>query len=180
MEKHAVSIRKSAMNYGLILGGVSSLITALIYVVNLELFTKWWLAIFFILLTLALAIVSVAKAKGMLNGFISFKEAFTVYFITVALGFFISTLVMILIFVLIDPEAAATLQERTVEMTQEMMQQFGAPQAEIDKQIANLEGQNNYSIGSQLKSYVFGLAFMSVFGLMIALIFRRKDPNSPL
>ncbi len=180
MEKHAVSIKKSALNYGIILGGLSSLITALIYVINLDLFTKWWLMIIFVLLTFAISIVSVAKAKGMLNGFISFKEAFTVYFITVAVGFFISTLVMILIFVVIDPEAAALLQERSVEMTREMMEKFGAPAAEIDKQIANLEGQNNYSIGSQLKSYVFGLTFMSVFGLMIALIFRRKDPNVAL
>ncbi len=177
MENQPISSKKSAVTYGLILGAVLALMTTLMYVLNTELFTKWWIGILSFLVVIAIAIVSVAKAKGILGGIISFKEAFTVYFITVAIGSLISTLVGILIFNILDPDLAAFLQEKTLEMTAEFMQKMGTPQVEIDKQMAKMADQNNFAILSQLKNYVFGLAFMSVIGLLVALIFKTKNPN---
>lgn len=177
METQPISIKKSAITYGLILGVVLALMTTLMYVLNTELFTKWWIGILSFLVVIVVAIVSVAKAKGILGGVMSFKEAFTVYFITVAIGSLISTLVGILIFNIIDPDLAAFLQERTLEMTAEFLQKLGTPQVEIDKQMAKMAGQDNFAIFSQLKNYVFGLAFMSVIGLLVALIFKTKNPN---
>jgi hypothetical protein len=177
METQPISIKKSAVNYGLILGAVLALMTTLMYVLNTELFTKWWIGILSFLVVIVVAIVSVAKAKGILGGVMSFKEAFTVYFITVAIGSLISTLVGILIFNIIDPDLAAFLQERTLEMTAEFLQKLGTPQAEIDKQMSKMADQDNFAIFSQLKNYVFGLAFMSVIGLLVALIFKTKNPN---
>lgn len=178
METNSVSIKKSAMTYGFLLGGVLALTTTLMYVLNPDLFTKWWVGIISILVVITIGIISVAKAKGLLNGFISFKQGFTAYFITVALGYFISTLVGIFIFNILDPDFANFIQEKTMEITAEFMQKMGTPQAEVDKALAKMAEQDNFSILSQLKSYVFGLAFLSVFGLLIALIFRRSDPNA--
>ncbi len=177
MENHPISTKKSAATYGLILGAGLALMTTLMYVLNTELFTKWWIGILSFLIVIIIAIVSVAKAKGILGGVMSFKEAFTVYFITVAIGSLISTLVGILIFNIIDPDLAAFLQERTLEMTAEFLQKMGTPQVEIDKQMAKMADQDNFAILSQLKNYVFGLAFMSVIGLLVALIFKTKNPN---
>lgn len=177
MENHPISTKKSAATYGLILGAGLALMTTLMYVLNTELFTKWWIGILSFLVVIVIAIVSVAKAKGILGGIISFKEAFTVYFITVAIGSLISTLVGILIFNIIDPDLAAFLQEKTLEMTAEFLQKMGTPQVEIDKQMAKMADQDNFAILSQLKNYVFGLAFMSVIGLLVALIFKTKNPN---
>lgn len=177
METQPISTKKSAITYGLILGVILALITTLMYVLNTELFTKWWIGILSFLVVITTGIVSVAKAKGLLGGVMNFKQAFSVYFITIAIGTLISTLVGILIFNIIDPDLAAFLQERTLEMTAEFMQKFGTPQAEIDKQMAKMAGQDNFSIVSQLKNYVFGLAFLSVIGLLVALIFKTKNPN---
>ncbi len=177
METQPISIKKSAMSYGFLLGGILALMTTLMYVLNPELFTKWWVGIISLVMVLVIGVISVAKAKSLQNGIINFKQAFTAYFITVALGYFISTLVGILIFNIIDPDLAGFIQERTMEITAEFMQKFGTPQADIDKALAKMAEQDNFSIGSQLKSYVFGLAFMSVFGLLIALIFKTKNPN---
>jgi len=177
MENQPISAKKSAVTYGFILGAVLALMTTLMYVLNTDLFTKWWIGILSFLVVIVIAIVSVAKAKGILNGVISFKEAFTVYFITVAIGSLISTLVGILIFNILDPDLAAFLQEKTLEMTAEFLQKMGTPQVEIDKQMAKMADQDNFAILSQLKNYVFGLAFMSVIGLLVALIFKTKNPN---
>lgn len=177
METSPISIKKSAVNYGLLLGAILALMTTLMYVIDTELFTKWWIGILSFLVVLIVAIVSVAKAKGLLHGFMSFKEAFTVYFITVALGSLISTLVGILIFNIIDPDLAVYLQERTLEMTAEFLRKMGTPEADISQQMSKMGEQDNFSILTQLKNYVFGLAFLSVLGLLVALIFKSKNQN---
>ena len=41
--------KSSATNNGLYLGAILSIITVLIYAVNLDLFTEWWLGIFYLL-----------------------------------------------------------------------------------------------------------------------------------
>ncbi len=170
--------KKSAVSYGILLGIVLMLITVILYVVNTELLTKWWIGIISLIIAIAFGIVSVAKAKSMQHGIISFKEAFTAYFITVAIGLFMNVIVGILIFVVIDPDAAVYLQEKIIEITREMMEKFGAPEADINEAITKMQEDDSFSVFSQLKSYVFQLAFYSVFGLLIALIFRRKDPNA--
>ncbi len=178
METQTPSFKKNAINYGLILGLVFAFLIAVVYAVKIELLTEWWLGIVMFLIALGIGIFSVAKSKAILGGFMTFKQAFTSYFMTIAIGLFISVVVGILIFVVIDPEAATYLQERIVEMTRGMMERFGAPEAEVNKAIAEMESKNSYSIGSQLQGFVFQLAFYSVFGLLVALIMRRKDPNA--
>jgi len=177
MGQEEISLKQSSINYGLILGAILGVTTTLIYVIDIELLTKWWLGIILFFIAIAVGIVSVAKSKDILGGFISFKEAFTSYFITMAIGLLINVIVGILIFVVIDPDAAAFLQEKVIEMSRSMMESFGAPEADINTAIAEMEGNNSYSFGSQLQAYVFQLVFYSVFGLLVALIMKKNDPS---
>ena len=177
MDNSQSILKKSAINYGLVTGGILALVTALMYAVSTELFTKLWIGILTIVFVIIMGIVSTAKSKGLLGGYMSFKEAFSSYFITVAVGLFIATLVGILLFAVVDPELADYLNEKNIENTRAFMERFGAPESEIEKSLAELEGINNYSAGNQLKSYVFGLVFQAVLGLLVALIFKKKDPN---
>tara|TARA_R110000850_G_scaffold150497_1_gene273274 strand:+ start:187117 stop:187653 length:537 start_codon:yes stop_codon:yes gene_type:complete len=170
-------IKKIAIAQGINLGIILALSTTLMYALKPEMFTKWWVGILTYLIVILLGIISVSKSKGKLNGFISFKEAFTSYFITIALGLFISTLVAIIIFGIVDPDTAKYIQESAMETTRNFMERFGVPEADIEKAIADMAKQDNFSIVSQLKSYIFLLAFLSVLGLLIALIFKRKDPS---
>lgn len=178
METPTVSTKQSSLQYGLILGGILSLITVLMYALNTELFTEWWIGILTLVIVIAVGIVSTAKAKSLLGGYMTFKEAFSAYFITIAVGLAISTVVAILIFTVVDPDLATFLNERTIEMSREFMERFGTPEAEMEKALAELEGVNNFSVINQLKSYVFNLIFMSVIGLLVALIMKQKDPNA--
>ena len=72
METQPISTKKSAITYGLILGVILALITTLMYVLNTELFTKWWIGILSFLVVITTGIVSVAKAKGLLGGVMNF------------------------------------------------------------------------------------------------------------
>lgn len=177
METQKASVKKVAINYGLVLGGIISLITVLFYVFSIETLTKWWLGIIMFFVALILGIVSVAKSKSILQGFISFKQAFTSYFITILIGLFMAIVTSILIFNLIDPDSAQFLNEKIIENTVGMMESFGTPESEINKVVEEMEGKNNYSVGSQLQGFIFQLLFYSLFGLLIALIMRKKDPR---
>lgn len=174
MEK---SLRSSAINYGLYIGLILAAFTIVAYVVNLELLTKWWLGVLLFLIILILGIVSTAKAKSLLNGFISFKQAFTAWFTTIVVGVLISTLVNILIFNFIDPSAAEIVKESTIQATISMMEGFGAPQSEIDKAIMTIQEQNQFAIGNLLKSLAWQFLFYAIVGLIVAALMKKKDPE---
>ena len=175
MEKPIKSI---ASTYGIYLGIILSLFTVVAYAVDLSLFTKWWFGIISIVILVTIAIMAIRTAKKQVSELFTFKKAFTTYFITILVGTLISTVVSILIFSFIDPEAAETVKELTIEASREMMENFGAPESDINEAIVQMEESNEFSLVNQLKRFVYSLAFLSLIGLIIALIFKEKEPNN--
>ncbi len=174
MEK---SIKSVATSYGIALGIALVLLTVLAYVFNLGLFSAWWFGISLLVLIVVWGIVATSKAKKTTSALFTFKNAFTAYFVTVLIGTFISMVVSILIFNLIDPEASQVIMENTIENTRAMMEGFGAPESEIEKALEKMKEENSFAPLKQLQAYAFQLVFYAVIGLLIALIFREKDPN---
>jgi len=167
--------KTSAIDYGLYLGALLSIISVVIYAVNLDLFTEWWLGIILFILVIVYGIVSALKSKKILDGFISFKQAFASYFITIAVGTLIATVVGIAIFTYIDPEAATYLNEQILILSKQTMERFGAPQEVIQAAIEEASTKNNFSLGMQAQAFVFRLAIYAVIGLIIALIVKKSD-----
>jgi len=167
--------KTSAINYGLYLGALLSIISVVIYAVNLDLFTEWWLGIILFILVIVYGVVSALKSKKILDGFITFKQAFASYFITIAVGTLIATVVGIAIFTYIDPEAATYLNEQILILSKQTMERFGAPQEVIQAAIEEASTKNNFSLGMQAQAFVFRLAIYAVIGLIIALIVKKSD-----
>jgi hypothetical protein len=170
--------KDSSIQYGLILGGILATSTTLIYALNQELFLSIWIGVFTILVVIGTGIFATAKAKDILGGFMSFKEAFTAYFIATAVGLAISTLVGILIFSVVDTELASYLNDQSIEMTREFMERFNTPQEVIDESLRELGEIDNFSMVNQAKSYASGLIVQAVIGLLVGLIFKKSDPNA--
>ena len=170
-------IKPSAINWGLYLGATLTLFTVLGYV-NLDLYTKWWFGIGSLIVIIVFGIISAMKSKGVLEGFITFKEAFSSYFITVATGLIISTIVSVLIFNFIDPDAAITLKEKILDTTVEMMRNFNAPEEAIAEAVEKMEAEENmFAIGKVLQSLAFQLIGFSVVGLIVALVVKKNNPD---
>ena len=167
--------KSSVINNVLYLGGILSLITVLVYAVNLDLFTEWWLGILLFVLVFVYGIVSAVKSRTILGGFISFKQAFTSYFVTIAIGTLISTVLGIVIFTIIDPEAATYLNEQILVVTKQTMQRFGMPEEAMQAALEEASQKNNFSLGMQSQGFVFRLAFYAVIGLIVALIVKKTD-----
>lgn len=171
------AVKKNGINFGVILGLFSILATAAIYAIDLSLFASFWTGIILFIIGLSIAIAAIAKTKKALGGFISFKEAFTVFFITMLIGLLLNMIFSYVLFNLIDPAAAETIKDHIIEMTVSMNQNFGVPAEEIRKQVEAIENSDNYSIGSQLKSFFGLLLFYIIIGLIVAAIMKKNKPE---
>lgn len=178
MDTPKVDLKKSAINYGLILGGILAGSTALMYAINIELLANWWLSLLFFFVTIAVGIVSVAKSKSLLGGYLSFKQGFTSYFITLAIGLILAVLLNIIIFNIIDPEGGEFLKTQALETTEAFLKRIGTPKEAIEQAMSEAAKEDSFGVLKQLQAYLFQLAFYSVFGLLVALIMKRKDSTT--
>ena len=174
MEK---SLKSISTNYGIYLGVLLALITVISYAVDLSLLTNMWVGIFIMIAIIVFGIISVAKVKQAQNGYASFKDAFTSYFITVLIGLLISTFVSYLLFNFIDPEAAEVLKQATIEKTVEMLQGFNSPSEAIEQAVEQIESQNQYSLGNIAKGLAGYLVVFSIIGLIVAAAMKKSNPN---
>ena len=168
-------LKSAAINYGVYLGVITSLITIVVYGINIDLFISAWLGLVLFIMVVAFGAVSAVKSRKILGGLISFKQSFTSYFITIAVGTLISSVIGVIIFTYIDPEAATYLNEQVLILTKETMERIGLPQEAIIAAIEEASEKDNFSLGAQTQAFVFRLVFYAVIGLIIGLIVKKTD-----
>lgn len=171
-------IKKNGITYGVLLGVFSILITTIIYTVDLQLFTNMWLGMITMVIYIIIGATLVSRTKKQLGGIISFKEAFTVYFIAAIIGSTLSVLFNIVLFNYVDPAAKDTIRELTIKYSVEMLQKFGTPASTINESVDQMQKTDNYSPSNLLLGLVFSFAFSALFGLVLALIFKSKSPQN--
>ena len=167
-------MKTKGINFGLGYGAYLASLTLYAYVIDNEFFASFWFLGFIIIGFFINAFWAMGSLKKAQKGLLTFKEGFTVLFISNALGLLISTLLTILIFVVVDPDFQATVKDITINKTTEMMENFGAPSDSIDETIQGIREQDNFSITAQIKGYFSTLAISSIVGLLLALILKKK------
>lgn len=168
-------IKKNGTTFGLVLGLISIIITTIVYAVNIELFTKWWLGIITISISIGMGIYIVSKTKKEMKGQISFKECFSVYFVAAAIGSALSMLYNYILFNFIDPQAKETIKEITMKYTSEMLQKFDTPAETIKETMAKIAETDNYSIENILSGLAVSLLFSAIFALILAAFFKTRS-----
>lgn len=171
-------IKKNGIYFGVVTGILSVLITTIIYVTNLELFTSTWIGLISIALYIGIGVFLLNKTKKELKGQFSFKEAFTTYFISAVIGILISTVFNIILFNFIDPEAKVVIKEITLKYTAQMLQKFGTPSAVVKETLSEMEKVDQFSPMALLKNSIFSTLFSAIFGLILAAIFKSKSTNT--
>lgn len=171
-------IKKTGINFGLIFGFLVSLIMLYAFAIDNSILTNYWIVLLVpFLLVIICGLFAIGTVKKAQNGFISFKEGFTTYFVMIALGLIINTAVSVMIFNVIAPEFKETVKELQITKTTEMMENFNVPYEQIDEAIEKIKEDEQFSIQKQMLSYVIGLAIYSIFGLLLALILKRNNPE---
>ncbi|HMI07993.1 MAG TPA: DUF4199 domain-containing protein [Flavobacterium sp.] len=171
-------IKKNGITYGVILGIFSILVTAVIYSVDVTLFMKPWVGLLSMAVFIIIGAMLVSKTKKQLNNTITFKEAFTVYFIAAVIASTMSVLFNIVLFNFVDPSLKATLQEMTIKYTVEVMQKLGTKASDINTIIADMQKTDNYSPAKQMLGLLFSFVFNAIFAAILALIFKTKSSHN--
>lgn len=168
------AVKKNGITFGIIIAVYFVLRVSIMYAIDISLFANGWISAIDFVVCLTLSIVAISKAKSAMGGFISFKEAFTVYFLNVLIGMTVYTLFIIILFNIIDPAAKETVNELVVTKTIEGMQSFGVDSATLKKTAEDLRAKDSFSVANQLLGLPIGLAISSVIGLIVAAAMKKN------
>lgn len=169
------TIFKNALPYGLILGGIFVVLSLLMYIADVNMFSIWFSILNFLVVMIAIPVTMVIlgtnnlRLRFMPEKRISYLQALLSCFIILFIGFLISILYSYIFNHWIDPEY----MKNNIGKFTEMMQGYNVPQETIDEQVAKMEG--NMGIGRQI---VFSVGITVVLSLILALIVRKKDKET--
>lgn len=170
-------IKKNGINFGVILGLLSVLITASMYVVDINLFISTWITFVKLLLFGGISIYMFSKVKMEMKGMMTLKEGFTSYFIAILIGIGIGTIFEIILFNYIDPSLKDTIKEMTLKHSVEIFKKLGMPRTELNKAIKAIQEADQFSIGQFIKGFFIYISIASIFGLILSAIFKTKSSN---
>ena len=183
------TIKQNGINFGLILGFLLMLPTLLGYAVNISILVSYWTFAYIFVAIIILGILTIVITKKGLGGFISFKNAFTSYFIMTIISLALSTVMNYLLFNVIDKEFVDVVKQEQIKMTENQRDYWSnklanAPQEQVDEfhdkfdeSIEKIKNDDPYSVMSLLKGFTIGIAIFLVFGLLLSAILKKKDPS---
>ncbi len=170
-------IKRNGLTYGLITGVILSLITTIMYLIDLELFIAWWTTLLSFSIFIIIPMIAIVKTKTELKNIFPFKDAFTTYFICALIGLLISVGFKMVLFNIIDPSVKDSLLELTVNYLKSTSAKFGVPESSLNEMIENLKKTDPFSIVEQLKGAVVNLFFCALLGLIMAAFFKSKPTS---
>ena len=171
------AVKKNGINYGVIVGVVSIVIAVLIYVVDITLFSKWWVGLLMLVINTIIGIMAVSKAKSALGGYASFKETFTTFFLALFIGSVLYILFSYILWNFIDPEGSKVIVDAIIEQNVSMMQSMGTPSADIKEFVEKMRASDNFGIVGQLKALAGSLVVYSIIGLIVAAAMKKNKPE---
>lgn len=171
-------MKKIIQNYGLIVAGIGILYTAIAYLTgNPGLFTVWYLGLGVGVIGIVIQIVGVTKYRSSQGGFMSFKDGFTIYFMTALLATVLSTLFSMLIFNVVDTQFADLVNNEILEATISRMEGFGTPEEVIKQTIEKMEESGGqFTLMNQLKSLAYAMIFNAIIALIVAAFTKKNRP----
>jgi magnesium-transporting ATPase (P-type) len=173
------NLTQQFVRYGLIVGLLQVIIAVITYVAGVDTFANHMILFSVLMLVVAVAIsifviTSFRKNNG---GYMTLKEGFMVTFFTFAIAGLITTVFGIILYQFIDPEYPKQLAEKITIATQEMMEKFGASEADIEKAMERQgDMSEKFTVGGQIRSYLTGLIAYAIYAVILSAIFKKSKP----
>ena len=162
------------VKWGLLIGVISILWTTINGMFILRRNYIAYLVLTFLAFVVMIVLYGVTgkKQRDAMGGFITFKDAFAAIFVAILISSAISSLWGFIYAKWIDPHMVDKIKEGTLAF----MERMKVPQDKLDEQAANLDKQvaRSQEPGQLLFSYVKGLIFLSIFGMICAAIVKRE------
>jgi hypothetical protein len=170
---------KNALRFGAIIGLVSIGITVLLYAIDYALLVQ--LKVLFIMLAIYIGMVIYGgiNYRKQVGGYLSYGKAFQHGFVALVVASIIGILFSVILYNVIDTELPQKLTDATVENTEEMMRNFGAPEDQLDTQLEKVrkDTEERFTALGLVKQFGIGLIINAVLAAITALFVKRKEPE---
>ena len=180
MESKNINYNEEWLKGGLILAGVSILLTMLTYVIDVSLMVEWWFGIVSILISMGLLIYLGINYRNDIGGILSYGDAFKFSFLVFFVSYVVGIIFQIALYTVIDPELPEIMKQLTVEKTVEMMEGFGLSDEALDAAIIGVEDGIDEATTpmGMIKSAPLGIFFLLFFSAISAIFIKRNPPVS--
>jgi hypothetical protein len=173
MENNTSSTRNIALNYGLILGFTTVLISVATYIIDMPLKTGWISGLLGVIVMIALIVLGIKKYKDGNDGYISLVEALKVGIAVALVGGIIGSLYQLVFLSYIDPNYISRVQELQLEQTLEQNPEMSNEQIQMMKDMGSKFSSPWISFaGALIGNLLFGFVFSLIGGLIL-----KKDKN---
>jgi hypothetical protein len=171
---------KHALRFGAIMGGISIVITLLIYAIDYTLMAGFSFGILMLVYSLGMVIYGGINYRKEIGGYLSYGKAFQHGYVTMLVAGILGTVFSILLYTVIDPDLPQNLTDAIVANTESMMQRFGAPEEAIETQLDELRRDTpaRFSALGVLKQFGWGLLIYAVISAITSLFVRRNPPET--
>jgi len=172
------SLLQHAIRWGLIMAGVSIVLTILIYVIDYTIMVQLKFLGLSLLIYLGLTIYAGINYRNTIGGFIPYGKAFQHGFLVLALSALVGTIFTFILYNLIDTELPQKLVDASVENARAMMERFGAPEDSIEPALekARADTADRFTVLGQVKGYLFALVFCAVMSLISSIFVKKNQP----
>lgn len=177
MEKISNMHNKETLQYGLISAAAAVLIFVVLYILGAEYFMSpaAWISSY--LLPIVFAVFGAIQVKKKNDGFLNFNESLKITFGVLVITALVSSIVSYFIFNYMDVAFAERMKQLTIEKSQETMQKFGVPEAEMEKAMEKIDEQDIFSFVSIAKSFAYACILYFIEALIISAIVKKKKPE---
>jgi len=163
MEKQAVSVKKIAMNYGLMLALLSIAVSVIAYVTNNHIERPWWISVLSTIVMVGVIVYGLKHFKNENEGFLSISDALKVGLAISIIAGIVGALYNYIFVTVIEPDFVTQMLDMTrdqmVEQNPEMTQE------QMDMAMGISEKMMQPSIMSAI-----GIIATLFFGFIISLI----------
>jgi len=173
---------KSSIRNGLLIGGISAVLTIIYYIINpLLQYTNLVIPILSFIIVIAFLVVLAIDARKKLGGFWTYGQAFISLIITSFFIILIGVIVNFIIVKFVDPTLPTKINDAVQEVTSQRLEKMGMDQAQIDnasKQFTDGEfiAKMQPTILNEIKALGIGLLIYAVIDLIIAACVKKKQP----
>lgn len=176
MEKLKGKIKSISSKQGLHLGLILSLLTIIAYFVNWDILLSPWFQFAKFIIVVAMAVyASFLSRKAYLHNF-NFRDGFSAFFITVAVGLGVFTLINWILFDFFAIDAGRYINDTAIGMRREQLEALNQNPEKIDEEIKLLRESYQFSFFNQFKGYIITLVLYCLLAPLVALIFKTKKP----
>jgi len=175
METQEVSVKKIALNYGLILGLLSIAVSVIAYVTDNHIDRPWWISVLSTLVVVGVLVYGLKAFKEENSGFLSIGDALKVGLAISLVAGIIGALFNYIFITIIEPDFVAQM----LDMTREQMikQNPNMPQDQMDMAMGISEKMMKPWIMSAI-SIVATLFFGFIVSLVSGLIMKQNRPEN--